>query len=516
MAKVVRERGSRRTSRRPARASLLARHSGAAGITVAFLASRVAIHLAGVRFDARPMNYAGQVLSRVHLRDDLIESLAHLHSQPPLFNLFIGLGLRAPLSWENEVFHFSYLAFGLALALSFHAVLRRLGVGPKVAVALTLVFMLSPSVFLYENYLLYDYPVVLLLCLAVLAVQRYEDGHRMRDLALFLAALTALVLTRSMFHLVWLVAWVAVLAFHRRRAHWKKVAALAAVPLMAVVAVHANNRRVSGSFTSSSTLGISLAKITLSQLPRAERHALVARGQLSPVALVDPLSPVAAYREAVPPRRPTGVAVLDAEVKPDYANPPTEELFRPNDNNSTYIDVSNAYLGDALRIIRIRPGAYLQGIGTAYNLFFRPASDFAPLGENRERVAWLERFYNVVVCGVTSGGGGSRVFPTAETHYRQAPGRTAWLVVLSHAVALVGGAAAVWRGRRGDSRGTPPLALAFLWSTIAYITVVANLVEVGENNRFRLYTEPLVIALLAALVVARRRRLPQEDPVTAG
>jgi len=476
------------------------------------VASRVAIHLAGVRFDARPLNYAGQVLSRVHLRDDLIESLTHLHSQPPLFNLFIGLGLRAPLSWENEVFRFSYLAFGLALALCLHAVLRRLGVGPRVGVALTLVFMLSPSVFLYENFLLYDYPVVLFLCVAVLALQRYEDDHRVRDVALFFAALTALVLTRSMFHLVWLVAWAGALILHRR-SQWKQVAAVAAVSLMTVVAVYANNLRISGSFTSSSSLGISLAKITLSQLPRAERQALVARGELSPLALVDPLSPVAAYRGVVPPPTPAGVAVLDDEVKGEYPNSPTEDLFRPNDNNSTYIDVSNGYLDDALRTIRMRPGAYLRGISTAYGLFFRPASDFAPLGENRERVAWLERLYNVVVYGVVSGGEGSRTFPVAETGYRQGPGRTAWLVVLSYVVALVGGAWVLWRGRRGDGRHHPPLVLGFLWSTIAYVMVVTNVVEVGENNRFRLYTEPLVIALLAALVVAWRWRPPRKESV---
>jgi hypothetical protein len=43
--------------------------------------------------------------------------------------------------------------------------------------------------------------------------------------------------------------------------------------------------------------------------------------------------------------------------------------------------------------------------------------------------------------------------------------------------------------------------------------VVTNVVEVGENNRFRLYTEPLVIALLAALVVAWRWRTPRKESV---
>ncbi|MDP9419722.1 MAG: hypothetical protein M3P53_06190, partial [Actinomycetota bacterium] len=57
--------------------------------------------------------------------------------------------------------------------------------------------------------------------------------------------------------------------------------------------------------------------------------------------------------------------------------------------------------------------------------------------------------------------------------------------------------------------GPSSLLLAFLWSTVAYVAVVSNLVEIGENDRFRLYTDPLVLVLVAALAVtwrARRRR----------
>ncbi|MBW3580061.1 MAG: hypothetical protein KY447_02250 [Actinobacteria bacterium] len=35
---------------------------------------------------------------------------------------------------------------------------------------------------------------------------------------------------------------------------------------------------------------------------------------------------------------------------------------------------------------------------------------------------------------------------------------------------------------------------------------MSNAVEVGENDRFRLYSDPLVVLLLAALTVAWRQR----------
>ena len=43
--------------------------------------------------------------------------------------------------------------------------------------------------------------------------------------------------------------------------------------------------------------------------------------------------------------------------------------------------------------------------------------------------------------------------------------------------------------------------MVFVWFNVAWVTLVANAVEVGENNRFRSVTDPLVLALLAGLTV---------------
>ena len=461
------------------------------------MVSRAAMVLAGVRFDGR-LDDHWQVLELSELRADPLGSLAHLHSQPPLFNLFLGLVLRLPRDWQVPAFHLTYLVVGLALALCLHAVFRRLGVAPAVAVGLAVVVSVSPSVFLYEKWLHYDYPVTLLTCLAVLALQRYEDGYQLRHAALFLGVIAALALTRSLFHLGWLAVWAAVLVLIRRRADWKRVAAVAVVPLVAVVAVYANVWRVSGTFAPSTSLGASLAKATTFQIPRAERQDLVAEGRLSALSLVDPYSPVPSYRGVVARPDRTGVRVLDDEVKTA-----SDGSTRPNYNNMTYVEASERYLEDALRTIRIRPTAYARGVVTAFGLYFRPAGDYFALGPNRQRVVALEKLYNVAWYGVVSGGEGSYSLPDPALHYRPRPGRTAWLLVLAHAVALVGGAWALWR-RRPDSHGGSPLVLGYLWSTLVYVMVVGNFVEVGENNRFRLYTEPLLVVLLAALAVRWR------------
>ncbi|MBW3575445.1 MAG: hypothetical protein KY450_11350 [Actinobacteria bacterium] len=476
---------------------------GALAVVVAFVVSRVVVAAAGVRFDTDPLASGFQVLELTELRDNLFGSLTHLHAQPPLFNLFIGLVLRLPQAWEQPVFRLVYLGAGLSLALTIFTVLVRLGLRRSLAVLLTLVVTLSPANILFENWAHYDYLVVLLLCLSVLALQRYEDDHRLRHVAVFFGLSGVLVLTRSMFQLVWFLAWTAVLVVHRRRADWKHVAIVASVPLLAIVAVYANTFRVAGSFTSSTSLGISLAKITTFQLPETERRAMVDQGALSPLALVPPQAPVPGYAGVVPPAPTTGVPVLDEEVK-TFA----DGTIRTNYNNLLYAEVSEAYLDDAVRTLRTRPDAYARGVATATELFFRPPSDFFTLRENRTHIAEYNRLYNHLFYGVVASGDPISGFPDVAQQYRQGPPRTGWLSIVLYVVALVGGAIELCRRRDRRRPGHSSLLLGFLWSTVAYVVAVSNLLEVGENDRFRLYTEPLVLLLVVALAgrwLARRR-----------
>lgn len=483
-------------------------HWGAIAVVVGFVLSRVAIAAAGVRFGNGPFYDGYQILDRNALRDDLVNSIVHLHMQPPLFNLFVGLGLQLPPRWEVPAFHLAYLAMGLGLALGLYRVLRRLGVTTAIAVVLALGFVLSPSVFLYEYWSHYDYPVTLLVVLSVLALQRYVDQYRARDAALFFTLVGAVVLTRTLFHFVWLLVCVFALILHRRHADWRRVAAAAAVPVIVVLGVHAHRLIVFGTPTSSTTFGMNVARITVWQLPHEEREAMVARGELSKAGLIGPLNPAENYQGIVPERAPTGVPVLDEKFKPPYEDPP---IPRTNFNSLFYADISKLYERDALHVLRVRPGAYLRGVATAFNTFFRPPSDFFTLAGNRQQVKTLDHLYNVAVFGVVEGGTPSDRFPDGNLHYRENPGRTAWFAVIAYVVGLAGGAVVLWRSIRGGRhRGPPVLVIAFLWSTVAWVTVVSNFVEVGENNRFRLYADPLALALLAALVIVVRRARTRE------
>lgn len=481
---------------------------------VAFVISRVAIRQAGLIFDLRPLNNGFQLLGVDDLRRDLLGSLLHLHQQPPLYNLFIGLAVRAPLGSQPTLFEDIYLIMGVVLALALYAVLLRLRLHWVSAAALAVLFTISPSALLYENWLLYDYLVTLLVVLTVFALLRYVDGERLGSLALFVSLLAVLVLTRSLFQLAWLLLWVVVLVVRHRRRDWRRVVLVSAVPVLAVLAVYANTLRIAGSFTSSTSFGIGLAKITTFQLPVSERRAMVNRGELSPLALIPPFKRISAYDRVVPPGKPTGIPVLDEELKHGPGSRPYI-----NFNNLRYAQLSSLYLKDAVRTVRRHPEAYLKGMEHSFTIYFRPSSDFFALARARQSIADYTRHYNTWVYGVTDAGLGQSRLPSDRSGYDTGPARTAWTVLLLYLAALLGGGwelARAWRSRRGPRLAGPhPLVVAFLWSTIGYITLVSNLFEIGENSRFRLYADPLALALVGSLIsgwVRRRRRSRTGQP----
>lgn len=431
-------------------------------VAAAFIASRAAFYAAGVRFDTSPVSYFWQLLDPELLRRRLAQSLWYLHAQPPLFNLLLGIDLKLFPSHYGAAFEGFYLALGLVLVLAVHSLGVRLGLAPWLAGAIAILVTVSPSAILYESFLFYDHLVVCLVVLSALALASFAERPRAGAALGFFAAIAALVLTRSLFHALWLVLLVAGLAL-ACRARARAVLVAAALPLALVVALYAKNAVLFGGLPSgSSWLGMNLARTTVSELPRPELARLVARGELSPIVERPLFQAATAYRPIVPLRQPTGVPALD-EV--------TKSTGYPNLNQATELDVSRAYLHADLWVIAHRPGAYLSGVAHALRLFFSPANLTALYGRNSARIHGWQRAYDWVVYGAFVGGVG--VF-----------------LVVGYALAILVCLRDLARRRLGLVRG-------YLLATILYGLVVGNLVDAGENYRFRAMLDPLVAVLLA-------------------
>jgi hypothetical protein len=450
--------------------------------------SRVVYYALGVRFDTSSLPNAIQLLPEHLLRHDLIRSIWYLHSQPPLFNAFIGVLLHIPVA-KAWVFGTTYVLMGFALACTMLLLMVELGTPVRPALIVTSVFIASPITVLYENWLFYSYPVALMLCIAALYFARFARTHRTRDAAMFGVALTLLALSRASFHILFVVCAALSLAFVCARGERRRAVVAALLPLSLVAGLYVKNEIQFGQATSSSWFGMNLAHMVFWREPQVRTD--VAAHRLSSDALIVPFVALHNYHGVALPH--TGVPALDI----------LSENGHPNFNNRAYIAISNTYLTDTVRFIRRHPGTYLARVGQSYRVAGASAADYLAFAQNRRHIAPLVGLQNRLL-------GQERDMAPPLSARTLGWGQVSWLVVLQYlavvGAAVVFGVRALRRLRLTAAQQT----FVFIGLTVAYATVAANLLEYGDNNRFRFETDPLVcvasVALVATAIMTSRRR----------
>lgn len=451
------------TARRSALQSLLA-------VAAVFTLSRIGYYVAGVRFDVSSLPWFWQFVDPALLKAHLGQSLWYLHSQPPAFNLFLGIVLNLFPGHETMAFTSCYLLLGVAFAVTLFLLLRGLGVSDVLSAVATSAYVASPTCVLYENWLFYTYPLTVLLLLAALCWQRFAARGRHLDALLLCVGAAMLALTWSLFHLIWLLGLVLTLALLRRQ-DWRKVLTAAAIPLLVVTLWYGKNFVQFGQFTGSTWFGMNFSRMANAAVTRPERQVLYDRGAISAVSFIRPFRTPDKYCGTVPLPPPTGIPVLDQEMKPSGV---------PNFNNSLFIALSRQYGRDAFKIVAAYPTAYPRSLVESYRRYFRPSSVYSYLDGNAAHIGALVRAQRLLNAG--------------------------WLLALGYVVAFIVGIAMLFRR---SLLGAHRLPLLFLWFNIVWVTIAANAIEVGENNRFRFVADPLVLAFLVAVAVALARRLPK-------
>lgn len=259
-------------------------------LVVAFAVSRLWAAVAGVRYDdsvlsGTPLTDMWQLLDVRLLRDDLVVSVWHLNSQPPLFNLYCGLLLHLPTGLRRPVEVLCALVLGLAMVVCAYLLQVELRVPRAVALAVTLVVVVaSPAYLLYENWLNYTYPTAAVATVGAWSLVRFLRTARARFGFGFFAAYAAVVLLDSTYQVEWLLlAAVPVVVVLRR--HWRTVLAVAAVPVLVVAAWYVKDYVQVGTTTTSSWLGMNLARSVLYMAPAGQVAELQRQGKLDAVGL---------------------------------------------------------------------------------------------------------------------------------------------------------------------------------------------------------------------------------------
>ncbi len=414
-----------------------------------------------------------------------MRSLYYLHSQPPLYNLFLGVVLKLfPQSWVGAAFALAYALCGLLLGLCLYRLLLCLRVAAPAAALASIVFVVMPASILYENYLFYTYPTALLLTASVLAFARMAEAFTLGRGLAFFGLLAALIYTRSLFQ----VEWFAVLLLFSLwvlRGHRRQVLLAAALPLLIVLALYAKNAVVFAQPATSSWLGLSLAKVSTMQLPQDERQRMVDAGELSPLALVKPFGGPDAYPDYAGRAPSTGVPVLDQRRKSNG---------HINFNYIAYIAIAQQYKRDALTVIGTHPALYLDTMGQAWREFFRPSSDYPFLQDNRARIEPWARIGNRYLAGQPR-------FPVQPGFSFAGWGTVGFAVLAAFAICALFGAGRLWRVCVHPRRASTATAvMALIWLNLAYVSVIGNALEIDENQRFRYVIDPLIVAMLTVVL----------------
>jgi len=266
---------------RPGRADALA-----AGLILALFALiRVAAIRGGLSVDPTVVEGLWQNLTLAELDADLAGALIGLHSQPPLWNLVLGLFVNA---CGPEALCVSERLWALHMALTpliaglIWATLRLAGVARGLAWGAAALFALSPGPLFYETFALYAQITCALAAGGALALAAFARGARGgAEAALVVSAL--LCLTWPLFHPAWmLVTFAALLLIDRRRALRARPLAVLALTLALALAPSVWNFHRHGLFSNGSWMGMNLSQ-TVEWLSPEQRDRCLFRGVIEDI-----------------------------------------------------------------------------------------------------------------------------------------------------------------------------------------------------------------------------------------
>lgn len=461
-------------------------------IVFIFILSRIIFYYKGGSFLATPIAFAKQYLDPVLLQNDLLRSLFYLHSQPPLFNFFLGTILK--LSPIPEItYDFIFKIIGLLIPLIFYGIFIRLGINRLAAFIATIIFMFNPTLILYENLLYYTHVEAFLILLSIFFLLYWVNEKQFIYLLLFWISMLCLGMIRSLFHPVFFLI-IAVFGFVYLRSAYK-VQRLARdffltsfIVLIPMFSLCVKNLCLYNFFGTSSWAGMSLwIKINgyaPEKLEEFHKSGLISQQAVN--AGLETFQPIRNLigenkLDNIPCHHPADCNEFRSSGKPNY-------------NHSGYVSLSKQLWKDAKSLIVYDPSLSAFYTLGSYSLMLWHSSDSvtALFTNNMEVVDKVERLYRYLYFGFLG------VVDKRST-------QSVWWMrtIVISAIFLLFYASTLINLFRRDNSISPALITTCLFCLIihAYTLVISSLIEFGENNRFRYPVDAAFLVLVAGNIV---------------
>lgn len=424
-----------------------------------------------------------QYLDLELLRTDLLRSLWHLHAQPPLMNLLIGVALKLSPGHLPEQVHALFIVMGWLAVLWLYQAMRTLGVRKGLCWLLMGWLCAFPTFALYSLWPYTTHLEFVMCALFALRLARAAMAQRVSARRAFHLCVPLCVLgfLRPQWHLALLLLPVVILAWLRRRQDGWRPYAAGTCALLPLLLLYAKNIVMFGVFSTSSWMGANLAQVMEAALSPEQVQALVDEGR------VHPLFP-----------RVFGVKVnffwneWSAEHTQPYEHPAYDYYKNGDwDNFNVYSMLVSAQLDlhDSLVALRAYLGSYLRYVA--------------------EKIAFMATYPSIAheCCGFTP-----RVLMEGAVGYDELP-RTVLLpmevaTLLFYVLVPLGMLlASLGRGQAGQWRTfvMPAVMLALA------MFVLSCAMNVWEQERMRWGQAPLYFMTLALCAEAGLRRVSRRD-----
>lgn len=457
-----------------------------------FILSRLIFWLMGVHFSSYTSLAAyWQFLDIDILKNDLVRGCFYMHSQPPLFNFFLGSIIKIfPNSFMHAI-HTVYLLFGMVICVCIYKILKLNGFSSAIAMAAAAIFILSPNMLLIENWIFYTYPVAMLLLLAAYCLYNYSYSRKTFYGVLFFVFIGLLFLTRSSFHLIFIFP--AILLFMILNTKNIRIYTAAGLVTAVVLGLYVKNFIIVGNFGPSSWMGMSLWKPVVSYVSPQKINELVSKGFIPRIADYNIFSPISKYpaEYAQIPLRYKNIPALSQEYKASNA---------PNYNHYGYAGISKEYMHASKYLIKNLPGVYIKAFVHSWALYFSPSVNYFRACVEKDNCEILSKYFKIYLC---AGFWRERYFIDVDKYAISAkhtlyPLTSVLFIPLIMFIIFIRAAADIVRAKRSGQ----PVDAGFLFMVLAvfYVAVVGNFIDVGENNRFRMETDPLLfLAILISI-----------------
>lgn len=409
------------------------------------------------------------------LREQMLPSIWNLHSQPPLYNLFIGLIIKLSYPSYLQVLQGIYIFLGGILSGLLFLILVKLlpALSPRIVFVCSVTFALNPSMFLYEAYMLYSMACAFLIVVNVFFLSIYDRDKSAAPLHGFLISLTFLIMSRSSYHALLLLVAAGLAIFVASQKHRKQVFAAAFIMSIIVFGWYAKNYYSYGFFGGSSWYGMGLWKIASVPYPTVKLKELAGEGRVDLI--------VAENRAAF--QRPVLYQIYGFNKQSNI-----QALSRDDYNNINIPDISRVYFENAMKLIARKPSLYFQSVYMAYRMFCRPSSEFKHVILNATKIQPHVTFYENILQGrkwmqneeVDYGSFLFFLLPLALIIYILST-----VTKISDAVNLI----------RNDT------TMLWMLVMITYTVAVSCAVEFGEQERFKFDIEQIIAIFLTVVFV---------------